>query len=142
MNDELKKADEITRNLRECEHIGYETQRQMDLAAADLIDALQAQLVDYPHLEKVVDGQMSQNRKLRKINEALTAENAELREAQRWIPVTEKPPEGDCFVYEASKKKMHFAYAEELDAPDWLVTHWCKLPDPPQKGNNDGNKTR
>ena len=128
MNDELEYAEELVRALRcnrtncikeKCVFYKNPENAEDYTCFTDDIDSFAADLI-----------------------EALTAENAELREAQRWIPVTEKPPEGDCFVYEASKKKMHFAYAEELDAPDWLVTHWCKLPDPPQKGNNDGNKTR
>ena len=50
--DELKKADEIARNLREGEHVGYESQYQMHLAASDLIDSLTAQLTESERREK------------------------------------------------------------------------------------------
>ena len=49
--DEIEKADEIVRNLRECEHVGYETQRQMGLAASDLIENLTSQLADSQRME-------------------------------------------------------------------------------------------
>ena len=66
-------------------------------------------------------------------------ELAALKEQTRWIPVDEKPPEGeDCFVYERRIKKVYLAYAEELDTPNWAVTHWMPfhLPEAPKEAAN------
>lgn len=94
MNDELKKADEIVRALRccldlkECRCEGCVLYGQpcdgtfegLTTAAADLIDSLTAQLADYHHMSKLVDGKMAENQRLRKINEKL---QSKLVESQR-----------------------------------------------------------
>lgn len=48
--------------------------------AADLIESLTAQLIDYHHMEQLVDGKMAENQRLRKINEKL---QSQLTESQR-----------------------------------------------------------
>ena len=50
--------------------------------------------------------------------ERLTAENAELREKQRWIPVTERPPEKQAWYHVAirDKKTMRIAVEQDLYA--------------------------
>lgn len=118
-------ADEIIRALRETVEHGNErpqtsvTNQCKDCylceIAADAIDELQDKLFDE-----------------RNTSQALRyAANGD-RTQQKWIPVTERPPKGDCFVYEANSKRVLFAYAEELDAPDWNITHWMPLPEPPK----------
>ena len=61
-------ADEILEQLRDpenCDVLDYIDD------AADLIDSLTTQLTDYHHMEKLVDGKMTENQRLRKINENL-----------------------------------------------------------------------
>ena len=50
--------------------------------------------------------------------ERLTAENAALREKQRWIPVTERPPEKQAWYHVAirDKKTMRIAVEQDLYA--------------------------
>ena len=73
--------------------------------------------------------------------ERLTAENAALREKQRWISVTEKTPEyampqlalnadGDALI-------ANYAYGEWFDTwgQDVEVTHWMPLPEATEEGD-------
>ena len=61
-------------------------------SAADAIEALQKQLIDYNHMSKLVDGKMSENQRIRRINEALQAENISLRaERDALLKAVEKP---------------------------------------------------
>ena len=46
------------------------------------------------------------------------------QQADRWIPVSEEAPHGDCWVYEAKQGKVLFAYDGEWEAADWNVTYW------------------
>lgn len=79
----------------------------------------------------------------------LAKENAELREAQRWIPVSERLPENGvtvlvCYLgyYDGKPNSDNVAY---MKRGVWLwyaddeemcvqVTHWRPLPELPQKG--------
>ena len=81
--------------------------------------------------------------------ERLARENAELKEAQRWVPVSERLPDdgeiieayNDCpipisvCVFDASED-LEFAFHSVEDKTSWyeLVTHWRKptLPQPPK----------
>lgn len=73
--------------------------------------------------------------------ERLTAENAALREKQRWISVTEKTPEYDMpqLALNADGEALiaNYAYGEWFDTwgQDVEVTHWMPLPEAPE-GNN------
>ena len=80
--------------------------------------------------------------------ERLTAENAALREKQRWIPVTERLPERDVQVLGWYKDNPFSQYRPEVVAWNgngWVfvyahryvtnVTHWMPLPEAPE-GNN------
>lgn len=70
--------------------------------------------------------------------ERLTAENASLREHNRWIPVTEKTPEYDMpqLVLNADGDALiaNYAYGEWFDTwgQDVEVTHWMPLPEAPE----------
>lgn len=72
--------------------------------------------------------------------ENLTAENASLREHNRWIPVTEKTPEYDMpqLVLNADGDALiaNYAYGEWFDTwgQDVEVTHWMPLPEAPKEG--------
>lgn len=87
--DELKKADEIVRAMRDyasdcddcsdclycdfacvCGKFDYNAPKII----ADLIESLTAQLTDYHHMSKLVDGKMAENQRLRRINETLQAQ--------------------------------------------------------------------
>lgn len=69
--------------------------------------------------------------------ERLTAENAALREKQRWIPVEEKTPEYDmpqlALNADGDALIANYAYGEWFDTwgQDVEVTHWMP---PPEKG--------
>ena len=80
--------------------------------------------------------------------ERLTAENAALREKQRWIPVTERLPERDVQVLGWYKDNPFSQYRPEVVAWNgngWVfvyahryvtnVTHWMPLPKAPEDGN-------
>jgi hypothetical protein len=73
--------------------------------------------------------------------ERLTAENAALREKQRWISVTEKTPEYDmpqlALNADGDALIANYAYGEWFDTwgQDVEVTHWMPLPEAPE-GNN------
>ena len=85
--------------------------------------------------------------------ERLTAENAALREKQRWIPVTERLPERDVQVLGWYKDNPFSQYRHEVVAWNgngWVfvyahryvtnVTHWMPLPDAPEEGGKHGAK--
>lgn len=80
--------------------------------------------------------------------ERLTAENAALREKQRWIPVTERLPERDIQVLGWYKDNPFSQYRPEVVAWNgngWVfvyahryvtnVTHWMPLPKAPEDGD-------
>ena len=73
--------------------------------------------------------------------ERLTAENAALREKQRWISVTEKTPEYDmpqlALNADGDALIANYAYGEWFDTwgQDVEVTHWMPLPDAPEGGD-------
>ena len=80
--------------------------------------------------------------------ERLTAENAVLREKQRWIPVTERLPERDVQVLGWYKDNPFSQYRHEVVAWNgngWVfvyahryvtnVTHWMPLPKAPEEGD-------
>lgn len=72
--------------------------------------------------------------------ERLTAENAALREKQRWISVTEKTPEYDmpqlALNADGDALIANYAYGEWFDTwgQDVEVTHWMPLPEAPEEG--------
>ena len=79
--------------------------------------------------------------------ERLTAENAVLREKQRWIPVTERLPERDVQVLGWYKDNPFSQYRHEVVAWNgngWVfvyahryvtnVTHWMPLPEATEEG--------
>ena len=71
--------------------------------------------------------------------ERLTAENASLREHNRWIPVTEKTPEYDmpqlALNADGDALIANYAYGEWFDTwgQDVEVTHWMPLPEAPEE---------
>lgn len=82
--------------------------------------------------------------------ERLTAENAALREKQRWIPVTERMPE--VWRNDETKELVNYMiYSPDFGvdignyhakAKKWLcmalpctVTYWMPLPDAPEEGD-------
>lgn len=75
--------------------------------------------------------------------ERLTAENAALRETQRWISVTEKTPEYDmpqlALNADGDALIANYAYGEWFDTwgQDVEVTHWMPLPEAPEGGKHE-----
>lgn len=73
--------------------------------------------------------------------ERLTAENAALREKQRWISVIEKTPEYDmpqlALNADGDALIANYAYGEWFDTwgQDVEVTHWMPLPEAPEEGD-------
>ena len=73
--------------------------------------------------------------------ERLTAENAALREKQRWISVTEKTPEYDmpqlALNADGDALIANYAYGEWFDTwgQDVEVTHWMPLPEATEEGD-------
>ena len=80
--------------------------------------------------------------------ERLTAENAELREKPRWIPVAERLPERDVQVLGWYKDNPFSQYRPGVVAWNgngWVfvyahryvtnVTHWMPLPKAPEEGD-------
>ena len=71
--------------------------------------------------------------------ERLTAENAALREKQRWISVIEKTPEYDmpqlALNADGDALIANYAYGEWFDTwgQDVEVTHWMPMPDAPER---------
>ena len=79
--------------------------------------------------------------------ERLTAENAALREKQRWIPVTERMPELEVPVLVLDRRgnmivrtlRRLVSDKEAVFRPDGLaprknITHWMPLPEAPEEG--------
>jgi len=99
-------ADETVRELRnvqqkhENDHVFTGEIRISDMArdCAALIESLQAQLVDYHHMSRLVDGKMSENQRLRRINERLQAQLAELQT--------------DYDILDAANTALHGAFEE------------------------------
>lgn len=74
--------------------------------------------------------------------ERLTAENAALREKQRWIPVTERLPEKQQRVIVRCKTVgttvgwiMFGEWVTDLGPGCGEVTHWMPLPDAQKEGD-------
>lgn len=73
--------------------------------------------------------------------ERLTAENAALREKQRWISVPEKTPEYDmpqlALNADGDALIANYAYGEWFDTwgQDVEVTHWMPLPEATEEGD-------
>lgn len=73
--------------------------------------------------------------------ERLTAENAALREKQRWISVTEKTPEYDmpqlALNADGDALIANYAYGEWFDTwgQDVEVTRWMPLPEATEEGD-------
>lgn len=85
----------------------------------------------------------------RKEIDALRAENEQLREAARWIPVTERLPQisGIYQVYRVlNQYAIPFGYMywdghNRMWGSSWegaQITHWRPLPDLPQEGEKGG----
>ena len=82
---------------------------------------------------------------MRRVRE-LESENARLKDAQRWIPVSERLPEATEYVYavvydaidNTSKVSMLKHYGDgnwfSWDSGRYVVTHWMPLPEPPEEG--------
>lgn len=84
--------------------------------------------------------------------ERLTAENAALREKQRWIPVTERMPELEVPVLVLDRRgnmivrtlRRLVSDKEAVFRPDGLaprknITHWMPLPGAPEAHNGKEN---
>lgn len=129
--------------------------------AADTIEALTAENTRLRDTNKALE---SDNYNLNMNLEHTTAENAELREAQRWIAVEERLPEDDKTASFYSDGRLTFTsvlcvthglisirnrlnvkptgtpYLDDQVTDGWVwgtgdePTHWRKLPEPPQKG--------
>lgn len=73
--------------------------------------------------------------------ERLTAENAALREKQRWISVTEKTPEYDmpqlALNADGDALIANYAYGEWFDTwgQDVEVTRWMPVPEATEEGD-------
>ncbi len=73
---------------------------------------------------------------------ALNARIAELEEAQRWIPVSERLPEENQQILSTDGKEFYLDYYARWEGKDnppcfcdglsWAVTHWMPLPEPPE----------
>ena len=128
--NELKKADEIVRNLHECACEGCPADI---LDAADLIDSLTAKLA------------------------SVTAERDALKERTRWTPVSERLPNMcgfKCLVcaknkfeqthvftaftgyMEHGKLEFHSCEPPYDDLSAWEITHWMPLPEAPKEAAN------
>ena len=84
--------------------------------------------------------------------ERMTAENAALREKQRWIPVTERMPELEVPVLVLDRRgnmivrtlRRLVSDKEAVFRPDGLaprknITHWMPLPGAPEAHNGKEN---
>ena len=80
--------------------------------------------------------------RLRKRIEELESENARLKDAQRWIPVSERLPERDGFYLVLENVNQVAGYYHWCKVFGWntdggrtniqSVTHWMPLPKPPE----------
>ena len=93
-------------------------------------------ITDYDHTQKVADGQAEQNQRLR-------MQVTELQERQRWIPVSEKPPEPGERVLCAWGPFVGEGYLTNdgtwcRHTPVWTEspTHWMPLPKAPKEEND------
>lgn len=114
-------ADEIVRALKlcavtddcyedktDCPYKAVEScEDELKNNAAELIESLQAQLVDYHHMSRLVDGKMSENQRLRRINERLQAQLAELQT--------------DYDILDAANTALHGSFEESRRRADAAV---------------------
>jgi transcription elongation factor Elf1 len=78
----------------------------------------------------------------RPIEDDLRKRIAELEEAQRWIPVSERLPEENQQILSTDGKEFYLDYYARWEGKDnppcfcdglsWAVTHWMPLPEPPE----------
>lgn len=92
-------------------------------------DNCQGSLVEYMTLDEW---------NTRPVEDALRARIAELEQAQRWIPVSERLPDAsekvqDVLCYNAPILEMFTRlYFDDIGFDGWAVTHWMPLPLPPE----------
>lgn len=70
--------------------------------------------------------------------EALREKLEREQQPSMWVPISERKPDDDCFVYEANRGKVFHCVYGEWEATDWNVTHWMAyddmpLPEPPRE---------
>ena len=73
--------------------------------------------------------------RLRKRIEELESENARLKDAQRWIPVSERLPEEkqSVLALDRTGTAYHWEYSKCLsNIFVGYYTHWMPLPEPPE----------
>jgi len=73
---------------------------------------------------------------------ALESENERLKEDRRWIPVSERLPEENQQILSTDGKEFYLDYYARWEGKDnppcfcdglsWAVTHWMRLPEPPE----------
>lgn len=134
-----------------CENCGAESREDADLSTDEIIqkwntrpieDALSARIAE---LEKMLaDGRSINLEYVHSVEWKLAKERghtAELMEKNRWIPVSEKLPEGDMpvLVLDATVTPPNFAIAKHSNwnyyvANKYLtITHWAAMPPLPEK---------
>ena len=87
-----------------------------------------------------------ENIRLRDENAQLKAEIDDLKEKNRWIPVSERQPESNRRVIFISLEGTVYCGMHQSSVPQWVadgcyfhsswykfVTHWMPLPEPPQE---------
>jgi len=132
--------------LKECPFCGIK----------QLTDEEAEEIVTYIGQTRVCDncGATAKDWNTRPIEDALQARIAELKDKQRWIPVSERlPDDGDEVIiwaqndWEAATFLNNGVYGlpvwetlrnfdYELNTFD-LVTHWKERPEPPEDSNNE-----